>query len=109
MREWLGLDPADDPDQGVQSPANLIGGILKSFGLTSGLELETIRSTWAELAGEFIAQHSDPVSIKNGAMVLRVTQPVMRFQLEQMKPLLLRQLQEKLGAQKIRSLSFTIG
>jgi hypothetical protein len=41
--------------------------------------------------------------------VLRVTQPAMRFHLEQMKPMLLTRIREQLGEQRIKSVKFTLG
>jgi hypothetical protein len=40
---------------------------------------------------------------------LRVTQPAMRFHLEQMKPMLLERIRQQLGTERIRSVSFTLG
>lgn len=109
MREWLGVDQAQDSNQGVLCVSSLIDPILKKLGLTDGLEVETVKSVWSELAGPFIAMHSEPFSVKHGHLVLKVSQPMMRFQLEQMKPLLLKQMQERLGKQKIRSIQFQVG
>jgi hypothetical protein len=40
---------------------------------------------------------------------LQVTQPSMRFHLEQMKPMLLGRIQERLGAGRIRLVRFVLG
>ena len=68
-----------------------------------------MRAAWKELAGEFIARNSEPASVKGGHLVLRVTQPAMRFQLEQIKPMLLARIRERFGADRIRSVKFTLG
>ena len=68
-----------------------------------------LRSAWKELAGDFIAAHSEPVSIRDGHLVLRVAQPAMRFHLEQMKPMLLKRIREALGADRVRSIRFQTG
>ena len=47
--------------------------------------------------------------MKNGNLVLRVTQPAMRFHLEQMKPMLLTRIRGKLGEDRIKSIKFTLG
>jgi hypothetical protein len=47
--------------------------------------------------------------VRNGHLVLRVTQPAMRFHLEQLKPMLLTRLREQLGEQRIKSVKFTLG
>ena len=63
----------------------------------------------AKLAGDFIARHTEPVSVKNGHLVLRVTQPAMRFHLEQIKPMLLTRIRSQLGQDRIMSVKFTLG
>ena len=109
MREWLGVDPAQDSNNGVLRVSALIDSVLKKVGVGDGLELDEVKSAWEELAGPFIARHSHPFSVSNGHLVLRVSQPVMRFQLEQMRGVLLRQLQERLGAKHVKSVKFQVG
>jgi hypothetical protein len=41
--------------------------------------------------------------------VLRVTQPALRFQLEQMKPMLFTRIRQQLGEGKIKSIKFQLG
>ena len=109
LREWWGCDEVLDLNEGVHAPNEFIAAILKSAGLEDGLQEEQVRSAWKELAGEFIARHTEPVSVKNGHLVLRVTQPAMRFHLEQMKPMLLGRIRAELGENRIKSIKFTLG
>ncbi|MBU6171683.1 MAG: DUF721 domain-containing protein [Verrucomicrobia bacterium] len=109
LREWRGCDEAIDTNAGVTIAEKWIRNVLKSVGAADGLDEEVVRSTWKELAGDFIASHTEPVSVRNGHLVLRVTQPAMRFHLEQMKPMLLTRLREQLGEQRIKSVKFTLG
>jgi len=109
LREWRGGDEAPDLNARVQRAQHFIAAILRGVGLQDGLHEDQVRSAWKELAGDFIARHSEPASVKNGHLVLRVTQPSMRFHLEQMKPLLLARLRSHLGEAHIHSVSFTLG
>jgi predicted nucleic acid-binding Zn ribbon protein len=109
LREWRGCDEATDLDAGVSIAEKWIRNVLKSVGVGDGLDEELVRSTWKELAGDFIASHTEPVSVRKGHLVLRVTQPAMRFHLEQMKPMLLTRLRAQLGEQRIISVKFTLG
>lgn len=109
LREWRGFDEATDPERGIQQPSMFMAAILRQAGMSDGLNEEEVRRTWSELAGEFIARHTEPVSVAGGRLVLRVNQPTMRFHLEQMKPLLLQRVQDNLGADHIRSIHFQIG
>jgi len=109
LREWRGADEAIDLHAGIHTPRKFIDAILRSAGLQDGIHEDELRTAWKELAGDFIARHTEPSSVKGGHLVLRVTQPAMRFHLEQMKPMLLARIQERLGENRIRSVKFTLG
>lgn len=110
LREWRGIDEPPDLNHRVHAAEAFIDAILRGIaGATDGLDEEEVRAAWKELAGEFVARHSEPVSVKNGHLVLRVTQPAMRFHLEQHKPLLLERIRAQLGAERIQSVRFTLG
>jgi len=109
LREWRGCDVPIDLNQGIHQPGENLAAILRRFGLQDGLDEEQVKKAWRQLAGDFIAAHSAPDSVKGGQLVLRVTQPAMRFHLEQMKPMLLERLKDLLGHDKIRTIRFTHG
>jgi len=109
LREWRGGDEPSNLDSGIHRPADFITAILRAAGAEDGLHEDEVRATWKELAGDFVASHTQPVSVKGGHLVLRVTQPAMRFHLEQMKPLLLERIKVRLGADKIHSIKFALG
>lgn len=109
LREWRGYDEAKSLSEGIHKPSEFLASILKSAGMADGLHEDEVRKTWHELAGDFIAEHTDPLSVANGRLTLKVTQPAMRFHLEQMKPMLLERVQAKLGKDQIRAIQFTLG
>lgn len=109
LREWRGSDEPIDLNDGMHLPAESLAAILRRFGIQDGLDEEQVKKAWRELAGDFIASHSAPDSVKGGQLVLRVTQPAMRFHLEQMKPMLLDRLKDLLGHDKIRTIRFMHG
>lgn len=109
LREWRGCDEAPDLNSGIHLAEKFITAILRSAGAEDGLHEDQVRSAWKELAGDFIAAHTEPVSVKNGHLVLRVTQPAMRFHLEQMKPMLLTRIRAHLGEDRIQSVKFSLG
>lgn len=109
LREWRGCDEAPDLLAGIHHPQEFITAILRAAGAEDGLHEDQVRSAWKELAGDFISKHSEPLSVKNGQLVLRVNQPAMRFHLEQMKPMLLTRIQSQLGKEQIKSIKFSHG
>jgi hypothetical protein len=109
LREWRGYEEALDLNEGLHHPQEFIQSILESTGAIEGLHEDQVRSSWKQLAGDFIAAHTDPVSVKHGELVLRVSQPALRFQLERMKPELLTRIHQHLGPHTIQSIRFTHG
>ena len=109
LKEWRGCDEVKDPNAGIHKPDEFLASILRQAGMSDGLNEDEVRDGWKELAGDFIAEHTDPVSVANGRLTLKVTQPAMRFHLEQMKPMLLERVQAKLGKDQIQSIHFNLG
>lgn len=112
LREWRGCDESASLNAGVHKPQEFVAAILsglRASGAGDGLDEVEVRAAWKQLAGEFIARHAEPVGVSGGHLVLQVTQPAMRFHLEQMKPLLLERIQQQFGAARIRSVKFTLG
>ncbi|MES2474381.1 MAG: DUF721 domain-containing protein [Verrucomicrobiota bacterium] len=109
LREWRGADEPSDLTAGIHPAADFITAILRAAGAEDGLHEDQVRATWTELAGDFISRHTEPISVKGGNLVLRVTQPALRFQLEQMKPMLLQRIREQLGENKVKSIKFQLG
>ncbi len=109
LREWRGADEPADLTAGIHRAEKFVAAILRAAGAEDGLNEDQVRATWKELAGDFIARHTEPISIKCGNLILRVTQPALRFQLEQMKPMLLARIREQLGAGRVKTIKFNIG
>ncbi len=109
LREWRGADEPADLNAGIHLAENFISAILRAAGAEDGLHEDHVRATWKELAGDFIGRHTEPISVKSGNLVLRVTQPALRFQLEQMKPMLLQRVREQLGEGRIKTIRFQLG
>ena len=109
LREWRGADEPDDLNAGIHLAEKFVAAILRSAGAEDGLHEDQVRATWKELAGDFIGRHTEPVSVKSGHLVLRCTQPALRFQLEQMKPMLLKRIRDQLGEGRIQSIKFQLG
>lgn len=109
LQEWRGAEEPADLNAGVHLAEKFITAILRAAGAEDGLHEDQVRATWKELAGDFIAANTEPISVKAGNLVLRVTQPALRFQLEQMKPMLLKRIRIQLGEDKVKSIKFTFG
>jgi predicted nucleic acid-binding Zn ribbon protein len=109
MSEWLGCEKPLGLNKNISAAADWIDSILKKQFFAESLNEEEVKAVWKEVAGDFIGSNTEPVSVKDGHLVLRVTQPAMRFHLEQMKPELLRKIKERFGKEKIKSIKFSLG
>lgn len=109
MHEWLGCDDPLNLNENVSSASDWVEQILKKQFFAESLNEEEVKTAWKDIAGDFIGTHTEPVSVKDGHLSLRVTQPAMRFHLEQMKTDLLGKIQERFGKNKIKSIKFTLG
>jgi predicted nucleic acid-binding Zn ribbon protein len=109
LREWRGIEEPADLNAGIHLAEKFVTTILRAAGAEDGLHEDQVRETWKDLAGEFIARHTEPLSVKGGVLILRVTQPALRFQLEQMKPMLLKRIRNQLGEDRIKSIKFQLG
>lgn len=109
LREWRGGDEPIADNAAIQHPNRFIQAVLKSAGAADGVDEERLREAWREIAGDLVARHATPDSLKNGCLVLKVLQPAMRFQLEQMKPRLLANLKQELGDGVVKTVRFSLG
>jgi predicted nucleic acid-binding Zn ribbon protein len=109
MHEWLGCDDPLNLNENISTASDWVEQILRKQFFAESLNEEEVKSAWKDIAGDFIGAHTEPVSVKEGHLSLRVTQPAMRFHLEQMKGDLLRKIQGHFGKNKIKSIKFTLG
>ena len=109
LREWLGGEEPERLDSRLHVPKEFLAGILKAAGATEGIDEERLREMWKQVAGDFVARHATPVSLKGGCLTLHVLQPAMRFHLEQTRTVLLQKVQEAAGPGVVKSIRFNVG
>ena len=109
LAEWRGgVDPPKST-RNIHQPGDFLADLLKVIGLSDGVEEERLKEIWGRVAGEFVARHTVPESIRDGVLVLRVLQPTMKFHLQQMSGKLLENLRRELGGESVRQVIFKIG
>jgi predicted nucleic acid-binding Zn ribbon protein len=83
---------------------------MKELGLSERLHETEVFDAWKQIVGDFIANHSAPVSLKAGVLYVRVLQPSLHYQFETIsKAEILRKLKQRFGAKVIRDLRFRVG
>lgn len=110
VAEWRGLPEKIPVPDGWQAPSELLPKLMARLGLKERLHETEVIEAWANIVGEFIAAHSMPVALREGILYVRVLQPVLHYELEQVSKLnILRKLKQRFGAKIIRDLRFRVG
>jgi predicted nucleic acid-binding Zn ribbon protein len=110
IAEWRGLpEPKPRPDR-WRATAELLPALMQKLGLRERLHENDVMEAWAGTVGEFIAAHSAPVALREGILYVRVLQPALHYELEQVsKTEILRKLKRRFGPRTVRDVRFRIG
>ncbi len=109
LREWQPFGTS--PNIPTGSPASqLVPQVMKKLGLEQRLQQSQVFFLWPEVVGSDIARHAQPVSLRNGLLVVTVDHPVWLQELSRYhKPLMLQKVQERIGKKAVRDICFRIG
>jgi predicted nucleic acid-binding Zn ribbon protein len=108
--EWRGLPEKKLQADRWQSPAELMPRLMQRLGLRERLRETEVIDAWSKIVGDFIAAHSTPVALREGILYVRVLQPALHYELEQIsKPEILRKLKQRFGSKTIRDVRFRVG
>ena len=81
-----------------QSAAVLMPKLMQRLGLRERLRETEVIDAWSKIVGDFIAAHSTPVALREGVLYVRVLQPALHYELEQIsKSEILRKLKQRFG------------
>ncbi len=110
IAQWRGLpDRVPRPDR-CQRAADLLPGVMQRLGLSERLHESEIIEAWTKIVGDFIAAHSCPVTLREGVLSVRVLQPALHYELEQIsKAEILRKLKQRFGGKVIKQIRFRVG
>ena len=110
ISEWRGLpEPKPRPDR-FQSAGALLPKLMQRLGLRERLHETEMIDAWSKIVGDFIAAHSAPVALREGVLYVRVLQPALHYELEQVsKSEVLRKLKQRFGGKTIRDVRFRVG
>src|ERR1044072_8487773 len=92
------------------SSAELMPKLMQRLGLRERLRETEVINAWSKIVGDFIAAHSAPVALREGVLYVRVLQPALHYELEQIsKTEILRKLKQRFGGKTIRDIRFRVG
>ena len=110
IAEWRGLPERKLQPDRWQSPAELMPKLMQRLGLRERLRETEVIDAWSKIVGDFIAAHSAPVALREGILYIRVLQPALHYELEQIsKSEILRKLKQRFGGKTIRDVRFRVG
>lgn len=110
LAEWRGLPERKAKPDRWEGAGDVLPKIMHRLGLAERLHETEILDAWSEIVGNFIAAHSAPMSLREGVLYVRVLQPALHYELEQIsKAQILRKLKQRFGARKVRDLRFRVG
>jgi predicted nucleic acid-binding Zn ribbon protein len=110
IAEWRGLPARKMQPDRWQSPSELMPKLMQRLGLRERLRETEVIEAWSKIVGDFIAAHSTPVALRDGILYVRVLQPALHYELEQIsKTEILRKLKQRFGGKTIRDIRFRVG
>src|SRR5438094_6007260 len=110
IAEWRGLPERKMRADRWQSSTDLVPKLMQRMGLRERLHETEVIDAWSKIVGDFIAAHSAPVALREGILYVRVLQPALHYELEQVsRSEILRKLKQRFGAKTIRDIRFRVG
>ncbi len=110
LAEWRGLPEKRILQNRWAEPADVLPKLMQRLGLKERLHETEVLEAWSKIVGDFIAAHSAPVALREGVLYVRVLQPALHYELEQVSKIdILRKLKQRLGGKVIRDIRFRVG
>jgi len=110
LAEWRGLPEKRILQNRWAEPADVLPKLMQRLGLKERLHETEVLEAWSKIVGDFIAAHSSPVALREGILYVRVLQPALHYELEQVSKIdILRKLKQRFGGKVIRDVRFRVG
>jgi predicted nucleic acid-binding Zn ribbon protein len=110
IAEWRGLPATKQRPDRWQAPGDLLPKLMQQLGLSERIREGEVMDAWKQIVGDFIAAHSAPINLRAGVLFVRVLQPSLHYQFEQIsKAEILRKLKQRFGTKIIREIRFRVG
>jgi len=110
IAEWRGLPEQPLPKDSARPIREPLGKLMQALGLGDRLREDEVKGAWSGIVGDFLANHSEPVALRDGILIVRVLQPTLHYELDRVwKPRLLQKLRKRFGVRTVRDIKFRIG
>lgn len=107
IEDWRGLPDFPEKPERCVLASEALKKLLPKLGLTERLNEQEVQAAWRDIVGDFLAEHSVPVSMKEGVVVVQVLQPTVRYELDRTwKKEILAKLKARFGAKTVKEIRF---
>lgn len=107
--EWRGMKSQDEvsPPKPIRDE---VSAALKGLGVSDMLTEDDVVRAWNQIMPPVITENTRPTGYRNGLIEVSVLQPSMRYTLDrQMKPEIVKKLQNLFGREKVKGIVFRLG
>lgn len=103
-------DP-DNPARAAPPPAisDLVGDLVRAHGWGSRLEGARVHEVWADIAGDALVRHCEPVRLHGGVLVVRVASPQWATQVRYLTSSLIERACGVLGEGRVERVQIVVG
>ncbi len=109
LAEWRGLPERKPRPDRWQQAGDVLPSLMQRLGLSERLHETDVVAAWKQIVGDFIAMHSCPIALREGVLSVRVLQPALHYELQQIsKAEILRKLKQRFGRKVIRDIRFRV-
>ena len=109
IAEWRGYWEPQDVSKYEDTIDTVVGKMMKGLGLSDRFNEEMVFEAWNEMVDPFIAANARPLTLERRVLAIQVLHATVHYELERMKGQILRRMQERFGADKIREIRFRLG
>ncbi len=110
LADWLGDGPALSTRANMRSMESLLAEVVESLRLEEqALAPEVLAAAWLRAVGPFLSTRAELLSVAKGTARIRTGHPAVRFELNRLKPQILRVLNAELGEGSVRRVSLVHG
>lgn len=90
----------------MQSLKTAVNLFLRKSGLEKGVHQEMALLVWDDAVGESIAAQTEPEKVEHGVMVVKVSTPTWRQELQLKKTDIIKEVNSRIGRQSIKNIRF---
>lgn len=100
--DWYGSRKQPSVTEGMAHVEEFLESLVEEVGLREGVTIDELTTGWKGIVGEYVAQNSDPLDIREGTLRIRASQPMVKFELQQQQKKILSLVQKNLPQAKVK-------